>query len=111
MTRIVTGNDFALGVKLTKDKKTFEIPTGSIVKAAVVSSNYDVLRAGPVNVPPDTPGSDWLNSLVIVKFTASDTGMINKYGPAQLEIEVTDPTGIKHPSWYVDVLIVKGQIN
>lgn len=110
MTRVVTGNDFALGVKLTKDKKTFEIPTGSVVKAALVSPNHDVMRAGPVNVPSDTPGSDWTNSLVIVKFTAADTQPINKYGPALLEIELTDPDGIKHPSWYVDVLIVQGQI-
>lgn len=110
MSRIVTGCGFVLGVQLTKDGQGFAIPPGATVKAAVVTARRDTVLAGPVEVDYAQPGSDWAGAVVVVKLTEAATGAIPHLGPALLEIGVTDPGGFKHPSWFIDVLIVKGNL-
>ena len=110
MTRVVTGDAFDLGVTLTKNKQPFEIPTGTTIKAALVARDRKSRLTNTVDVSLTTPGTDVTQALIIVRFMESDTAPITRYGPALLEINMTDPGGVKHPSWYVDVLIVQGQI-
>jgi hypothetical protein len=114
MTQIVIGNDFELGVTLTKNKQPFEIPFWVIIQATVVSADHNSRYFDPVNVSPATPGTDYSQSLIIVKFSGANTALITKQGPAKIEIEIlepTDPVSTRHPSWFVDVRVVKGQIN
>ena len=111
MTRIVTGNDFNLGITLQKNGATFEIHPQSTVKATVVSPDHNTRYIAPVTVDLLTPGTDLSQSLIIVKFTAPETQALLKQGPALLEIELIDPVGTSHPSWFVDVRVVKGQIH
>jgi hypothetical protein len=113
MTQIVIGNDFELGVALTKNKQPFEIPFWAIIKATLVSTDHNTRYFEAVNVSPATPGTDYSQSLIIVKFSRTDTALIPKQGPAKIEIEIfepTDPTSTRHPSWFVDVRVVKGQV-
>lgn len=110
MSRITTGNDFELGITLTKDDKTFVIDPGATLKAVVVSADHATRYFDPVNVSPATPGTDYSQSLVIVKFSAALTAAIQRQGPAKIEIELTDAAGVIHPSWFVDVRVVKGHI-
>ena len=113
MTQIVMGNDFELGVQLTKNHKPFVIGPYVVIKATVVSPDHNNRYFDAVNVSPATPGTDYSQSLIIVKFSAADTAAISRQGPAKIEIgitEPTDPVSIRHPSWFVDVRVVKGQV-
>ncbi len=114
MTEIVTGNGFELAVELQKNHKTFAIPAQTVLQAAVVSRDNKTLLAGPVNINLSAPGTDTAASMIIVQIPAALTSQITRYGPAKLEIKMTanpgTPEEFSHPSWFIDVLIVKSQI-
>ena len=114
MTKVVTGNDFELAVELTKDGRTFAIPPGSVLQAALVSRDHSAALTPPVTVDLAAPGSDPAGSLIIVTIGKEQTGAITRYGPAKLEIEMKvypgTPQEMTYPSWFVDVHIVKSNI-
>ena len=112
MTQIVIGNDFELGVALTKNHKPFAVDFQSVIKATVVSPDHVTRYFDAAIVSPATPGTDLSQSLIIVRFTKAQTAAITRQGPALIEIELTEDEGLgfKHPSWFVKVQVVKGQV-
>lgn len=65
---------------------TYEIPTGSTVKAAVLDWERSSVLVGPVTVNESANGSDWANSLIIVELTT--TTIANTPRDAWLEVKV-----------------------
>ena len=112
MTDITIGNDYELGVRLTKNGQPFNIDPQHIIKATVVSADNSARYFDPLTVSPAVPGTDLSQSLIIVRFLRAQTMAINKQGPAKIEIEITEDqgNGFKHPSWFVPVRCIKGQI-
>jgi hypothetical protein len=110
MTQIVIGNDFELGVTLTKDHKPFMIDFQAVIKATVVNTDHNTRYFDASIVSPATPGSDLSQSLIIIRFTKAQTVAITKYGPVKIEVAITESNGFIHPSWFVDARTVKGQI-
>jgi len=108
MTDIVTGDDIAIPVTLKKDDATFLINTGvAVIQAAVISKNKKTTVIASTSVPESNAGSDWINSLIVVEFSSTQTGAITRYGEALLEIQVDD--GGK-TTWFASVNIVQGTI-
>lgn len=109
MANIVTGDDTEITVNLKKNGHAFVIPPDAIMRAALVKADHSATLAGPITVLPGVPGTDLAQSTIVVKFAAADTAAITAYRPALLEIEINDPVSGK-TTWFVDVLIIKGQI-
>lgn len=107
---IVTGDDVAIPVTLTKGKtpSVFVIDSGADVKASLVSLDRLTILIAPVNCLNNAAGADWDNSLIIVPFTSSETGAITDYLPAILEIQVDD--GGKQ-TWLDEIEIIQGTIS
>jgi hypothetical protein len=105
MSRITIGNDFELAVTLTKNHKPFAIDFQMLITATVVSPDRRIRYFEEGIVSPATPGTDFSQSLIIVRFTKAQTALITKQGPAKLMITLTEDegAGFKHPSWFVDV--------
>jgi hypothetical protein len=110
MTQIVIGNDFELGVRLTKSgedriKKPFSISPQTLITATVVNPTRSVRYFDETVVSLVTPGTDLSQSLIIVRFAKAETALINKQGPAKIKIDLTENEGLgfKHPSWFIDV--------
>jgi len=77
-------------VTLDKDDVTFNIPTTTPVKAAILSIDKTQILIPEFNLSHTTTGSDWANSLVVVNLTPSQTALFKKQGPVVLEISVED---------------------
>jgi hypothetical protein len=108
MTLIVTGDDVAVVVALTKNNKPFVIDPGAVVKAAIVSTDHARTLADPSTLSSSSNGSDWAQSTIVVTFSSVQTQAITEYKPALLEIEVNDNG---KQTWFLEVKIVKGQIS
>lgn len=107
MSVIVLGDDSEVPVTLKKNKATFSIDAGAVIKAAVVNTDRDTVIAGPVTVNNNATGSDLANSLIVVEFTEEETGAITVEGDALLEIQVLDG---KKKTWWPEVFLVRGLI-
>lgn len=86
MTRVVyTGDAIEYKVQLRKDGIPFQIPSDATVKAAffvgqdLVSDVFTVVEA--------TTGSDWDNSLIVVKATELQTDVLPT-GLLKLEVQI-----------------------
>jgi len=104
--KIVTGDDVTLPVTLKKNGATFDMSSAA-VKAAIVSNSRTTKFTGDVAQSSGTSGADWLNSLVVVVFSSTDTA-ISATGPAWIEIQVDDG-GLK-TTWFVGVELLQGNI-
>lgn len=104
---LVTGDDIAIPVTLTKDDATFVIDECAIVKAAIVDIDHTEVLAGPVTLDHSTAGSEWAQSTVMVTFESADTAAVTASGPAYVEVQVNDAGKL---TWFAPVLIVLGQI-
>lgn len=93
MFTLTTGYDAEIPVTLYKIvadvKSTFAIDAGATVQAAIVSDDRTKLLTDPVPVLQATTGSDWANSLIVVKFTAAQLSGLSR-GDVKMEIQVDD---------------------
>lgn len=106
---IVTGDNVALAVTLTKNGAAFAIDTADTVKAALVSTDHKTAyTAAPIVQSAAAPGADWTNGVVIVEIPGTATEPIAYQGLALLEIQVT-ASGV-NTTWFVPVKVIKGQI-
>lgn len=105
---IVAGDDAYIKVTLTKSNLTFSIGLSAVVKASITDKNHQTILAGPVTVSNAETGSDWANSLIVVKMVEKLTSGIKASTPAVLEIQVSD-TGIK-TTWFANINVIKGLI-
>lgn len=104
---VVTGDDTAFLVQLTKRGAAFAIASGAAVKAAVVSIDRAAVLVPAVACLNNAPEADWTASLVAIQFTSAATAPVTQYGPAWLEIEVDDGGKL---TWMVQVAVIKGNI-
>jgi len=107
MITIVTGDDMAIVVPLSKNGVITPISESAVVSAAIVSADHSTVLAGPVACSSNGLGADWANMIVSAEFVDTDTSAITKFKPALLEIQVDDGGKL---TWFVDVRILKGQI-
>lgn len=106
---IITGDNVALAVTLKKNGATFTISGSDTVKAMLVSTANNASYTSAISQSSSAYGADWANSLVMVEFAGSDTESITFQGLAKLEIQVTQSG--KNTTFFVPVIIVKGQIS
>jgi len=107
MIQIVTGDDIAIPVTLTKDGKLFSIASNAVVKAALVGADHSAILAGPVTLSNTATGANWPASLVVVEIPGTLTAAITAFKPALLEIQVNDGGPL---TWFAEVRIIKGLI-
>lgn len=111
MRTIVTGDNVAIPVQLTKDGAAFDIPTSKVVKAMLVGRNSsEKYMESPVTLISTTAGSDWTKSLVVVLIPGTATAGITYQGKAILEIQETVETGVVDETWFLPVMIRKGYV-
>ena len=108
---IVIDDDATLFLTLEKDDATFNIDAGDVVEAALVSTDHETLLMAAVAQSNTSPGADWPNSLIAIKFSAAQTALITlpATGAAKVEVQVTQ-AGEKE-SWFSVVKIVQGHID
>ena len=87
---IVTGDDVARPVQLTKDGASFVIDPGATVRAAIVDEAHKKVLMAAVTLDEGATGAVWATSLLVVEMTAAETAAITETGNAVLEIEVDD---------------------
>jgi hypothetical protein len=105
---IVTGDNVALAVTLTKNRAAFVIDPTDTVQAALVSSDHKTAYTEPLDQSDAAPGADWAEGVLIVEIPGTATEDITYQGLALLEIQVT--AGGVNTTWFVPVKIIKGQI-
>ena len=103
---ITTGDDVDYPAQLTKNGATFTIDPGATVKGCIKYEGEAI--SAEVTCDNAHPDADWVNSLVIVPFTAVQTEAITKTGlTAYIEIQVDDGGKL---TWDRTVRIEKGVI-
>ena len=90
MSVIVKGYDAVLPVTLKKNKETFPIDSGAVIKAVIVDVDHTEKLSQEVTIDKNAEGTDLTNSLIIVQFTEAQTAAITTTGNALLEISVDD---------------------
>jgi len=101
---LVTGDDINLPVQLLCDGEPFTISASATVRASIISRTGQVV--GPVTLH-QWPGSDWANSLVIVRFPRA-LSLTMAIGAAELQVKVDD--GIEE-TWVFEPIYVKRGYN
>lgn len=109
---LVTGDDSIYEIQLTKNEENFRINNGATVKASLISKDRKTVIIPPVILSDNDTNSDWLNSLVVVKFDSADTDaipttIVNQKN-ALLEIQVDDGGKL---TWFHKIQLVKGTID
>lgn len=107
MSVIVTGDDVALPVTLSKDGAVFNIPGAATVKALLISKDRVNILIPEVTCLNNATGADWPNSLVIVPFTSAETEAVTDFDSALLEIQVDDGGKL---TWFASLEVIKGTI-
>ena len=105
---LVTGDPLIKTIGLEKDNAAFNIPSGTTVKAAVVSYDRKQLLTSIATVSELEDGSDWAQSTIVVNISKAETAAITEYGQALLEIQVADGN---EETWFIAVNIIQGQID
>ena len=72
---IVTGDDVARPVQLTKDGASFVIDPGATVRAAIVDEAHKKVLMAAVTLDEGATGAVWATSLLVVEMTAAETDM------------------------------------
>jgi PKD repeat protein len=112
---ITLGDSRPYTVNLTINGAAFPIPsTTSTVQAAIVASDKKTaLTSAPLSLSNSTPGADWDNSKVVVKFPRAATATITTVGKAFLEIQVTFNAAAADAddwTWFIPITLVAGTI-
>lgn len=108
---LTTGDDTIFPVNLYKGVDTnFVIDSGATIKASVVTKDKSIIILTPVAVLESETGSDWFNSLVVVRFDSVNTDAIDTalHKSALLEIQVDDGGKL---TWFIKIKIEKGTID
>ena len=113
----IKGDSRPYTLKPTINNLPFNIdPLTCVVKAAVVSNDKKkLLSSDTLTLLSTTPGSNWVESTLIVKFPRSYTVDITNTGPALIEIQITfnattpDVEGDDW-TWFFPINLVKGNI-
>jgi len=111
---IVTGDPIVRLVQLSKitdsGTVTFNIPTPTSVKCAVVSLDHKTKLTADVAATSAATGADWTTSLIGINIPKSETDGINakNYDKGYIEIQVADSNEL---TWFVPVTIIEGQID
>lgn len=110
---LVPNDGCALPATLTKDGATFNIPSGSLVEAAVVSSDHTIRYTEAIEQAEDALGADWSASLLVVEMTADDLvalqGLDRKLR-VDIEIQITEPGGDPLTWYFKNGLVEIGHI-
>ena len=108
---LITGDDSSFPIQLTKDGLPFTIPSDAEIKASLITKDKKSVFVYPFFVSEVGNGQDdWVNSLLLVTFTASATNGINvttQNSSALIEIQIDD--GSK-TTWFMKVKLIKGTI-
>ena len=108
---LVTGDPLIKTVNLIKvndaGESTFNIPLGTDVTVAVVSSDHARRLTNEVAVSSAESGSDWSTSTLVINIDKTETEAIEETGLALLEIQVNDGNEI---TWFHPVNIINGHI-
>jgi len=107
---LITGDDTELFLTLQKQGATFTIDPADAVKAAIVSLDHETIHIAAVSQVSTSTGADWVNSLVAVNFSTTETGVITTYGRALVEIQVVPVAG-KTDTWFTEINVIKGNIS
>ena len=109
---LVTGDPLIKTVNLIKvndaGESTFNIPLGTDVTVAVVSSDHARRLTNEVAVSSAESGSDWSTSTLVINIDKTETEAIEETGLALLEIQVADSDEI---TWFHPVNIINGHID
>lgn len=106
---LVTGDDIAVPIDLTKTKVKFSIGIGATVRTRIVSTDHKTALTGITASSNTASGADWPNSRIVAEFAKADTSGITTQGLALIEIEVID-NGVT-TTWFAVVNLVIGQID
>ena len=113
---IVLGDSRPYTVALKINGNPFAInPSSDVVKAAIISADKKKLLAGPITLLSTTPGGDWANSTLIVKFPRALTADVAIIGKALLEVQVTFDNADASVddddwTWFLPVTLSRGQL-
>ncbi len=107
MVEFTTGDDVVQPISLKKNGAAFQISNAATVKAAIIDKARNALLTRPVIVSPTEPGSNWSESLIVVKIPSAATEGVRPQ-MVELEIEVND--GGKTTWRITDVILTKGLI-
>ena len=105
---IVTGDDVAQPVQLTRNGAAFVIDGGDSVQCALVSYDHSSVLIAAVAQSNTETGADWGTSLIVCAFSNAQTKLVTVDGRAWLEIKVTQNS--IQTTWFVAAQIVKGNI-
>lgn len=107
MTIITTGDYVDVPFQAKKNGATFVISGTAVIKAVLTNKDRQTLISPEVNVNLLAPGTDLLNSLVIVEFTEVESAAITELGECYLEVQIADP---KPKTWTSRVTVRNGNI-
>ncbi len=107
MATITTGDDAELPFHLKKSGTSFPINGAATAKAALVSTDRSTILSAVVDVDMAATGTDLANSLLIVKFTSTESAAITALGEALLEVQLDDGGKL---TWTDKITILKGNI-
>lgn len=104
---VVTGDDVSFSATLTKGDITFNIPSGTPIKAALITEDHKTQLIADT-VVTEVSGSDWPNSKIMIKFTKEQTALILAAQNAKLEVEVDDGGRV---TWFKPINVLLGTVN
>jgi len=109
---VITGDPVNRIVQLSKitdgGTVTFNIPTSTPVKAAIVSLDRLTKFTDDVSLVHTDSGADWSVSKLAVVIPKTETEKITEYGKGYIEIQVADTYEL---TWAVPVTLTKGNID
>lgn len=109
MPDFIIGDSRPYEVVLLINEETFPIDPSCTVKAAIVSfDKKTALTSDPITLSSTTPGSDWTDSKVVVKFPRESTKSIIVVGKAYIEVQVTIDTD--DWTWHIPITLIPGTI-
>ncbi len=107
MITLVAGDDIHIPFSLTRNGMRFNIASSAIVKAALLSTDKQLL-AGPVDCLANASGANWSKSLVSIHFPSAMTESVEAQAGAVIEVQVDDNG---KSTWFAgDITIERGVI-
>ena len=108
VAQLIIGEASSISLRLLKDGQRFDMSTASSVQIALVDQGHNNIILDPITITSGQTGNDWANSLIVIDFTAVQTGAINQQTTYLFEIQVIDQ-GITN-TWFVPVRAIRGLI-
>ena len=101
--RIGKGVNSATSVQLLKGGQKFDM-TGATVRCVIVSADNEVKLSEQVVPLSSDTGANFSESLIVIKFMATDKQAITVQGAAEIEVVVS--VGAVDELFYVPILLV-----